>query len=178
MKKLLFTLLLCMGFTFSNYSQDKTKKDTVETMRIEELPAVIINRAGADFSVYITDKHPDKKVTDLQEKFVAYDLGKDYEGYEMYLLIMKSKDRSLSATYNEKGKLIRVVENYKNVRMPNEVIYSIYKNYPGWSIVNDKFLYSQEEGDIKKKEYSIKIKKGDEIRKLTVHDNGEILRVK
>lgn len=178
MKKLLFTLLLCMGFAFSTYSQDKTKKDTIETMKIVELPAVIINRAGADFSVYITDKHPDKSVTDLQEKFVAYDLGKDYEGYETYLLIMKSKNRSLSATYNEKGKLVRVVENYKNIRMPNEVIYSVYKTYPGWTIVNDKYLYSQEEGDIKKKEYNIKIKKGDEIRKLTVNDNGEILKVK
>jgi hypothetical protein len=34
-----------------------------------------------------------------------------------HLLLMKTKDGSLSATYNDKGKLIRVVEEYKNVRL-------------------------------------------------------------
>jgi hypothetical protein len=45
-------------------------------------------------------------------------------------------------TYNENGKLISVVENYKNVLF-SKVIYEIYKKYPGWQIVNDKYLYSQ-----------------------------------
>jgi hypothetical protein len=51
----------------------------------------------------------------MEEKFIAYDIGKDYEGAETYLLLMKTKNGSLSATYNDKGKLIRVVEEYKNV---------------------------------------------------------------
>jgi hypothetical protein len=39
-----------------------------------------------------------------------------------------SKGGTLAATYNEKGQLIRVVENYKNVVLPSKLIYEIYKN--------------------------------------------------
>ena len=122
------------------------------------------------------DNNPDPDVRRLEEKFIAYDLGKDYEGNENYLLTMSTKDGSLSATYDEKGKLIRVVENYKNVQLPSVVIYSIYKNFPDWSIVNDKFLYTQTEGDILKKQYNIKIKKNEKVRKLVVHPDGEIVK--
>ncbi len=177
--KTFMVILLLIGLTFSSYSQDKKMENGEKgNVKFEELPAVVIKRAGADFSVYLPDKHPSKSVTDLQEKFVAYDLGKDYEGFESYLLIMQSKNRNLAATYNENGKLIRVVENYKNIRMPNSVIYSIYKNYPEWTVVKDKYTYTQEEGDILKKQYNVKIKKGKEIMRLKVNDKGEILKAK
>jgi hypothetical protein len=54
------------------------------------------------------------KVRALQDSFIAYDLGVNYEGYDTYLVYMEIKGGSLSATYNENGKLISVVENYKS----------------------------------------------------------------
>ena len=57
-------------------------------------------------------------------------------------------------------------------------MYSIYKTYPGWSLVNDKYLYSQEEGDIIKKQYNCKIKNGNQTKNLVVQANGEILKVR
>lgn len=178
MKSIILTFLL-IGLSISSYSQDKPKKDTQQgKMKIEELPAVVIKRVGSDFSVYLPDKNPDMNVRNMEEKFIAYDIGKDYEGNESYLLIMQSKKGSLAATYDENGKLTRVVEQYKNTRLPSEVIYSVYKNYPDWTIVNDKFLYTQAEGDVLKKQYNLKIKKGKETMKLTVRPNGEILKAK
>jgi hypothetical protein len=41
------------------------------------------------FSVYIPDNHPDK--IQEEEKFIAYDIGTDYEGTESYLLIMQTQ---------------------------------------------------------------------------------------
>lgn len=178
MKSFIIALLL-LGLTTTSYSQDKTKKDVEEgIIKMEELPAVVIKRVGTDFSIYLPDNNPDQDVRRMQEKFIAYDIGKDYEGYENYLLLMETKDGSLSATYNENGKLIRVVENYKNVRLPNEVIYSVYRTYPDWTIVNDKYLYTQEEGDILKKQYNLKIKKDKQTLRLTVRPNGDILKVR
>lgn len=178
MKSIILTFLL-IGLSIWSYSQDKPKKDTQQgKMKIEELPAVVIKRVGSDFSVYLPDKNPDMNVRNMEEKFIAYDIGKDYEGNESYLLIMQSKKGSLAATYDENGKLTRVVEQYKNTRLPSEVIYSVYKNYPDWTIVNDKFLYTQAEGDVLKKQYNLKIKKGKETMKLTVRPNGEILKAK
>lgn len=103
-------------------------------------------------------------------------MGRDYEGFENYLVIMETPEGSLTATYNENGKLMSVVENYKNVKLPTDLIYSIYKTFPGWQIVNDKYLYSQKEGDVTKKEYNLKIKKDNEVRRLVVKPNGEIVK--
>jgi hypothetical protein len=173
--KTFIVILLFLGFAASSYSQKKTEKEEGK-MDVIYLPEIVIKKAGADFSVYVPDDNPDQNVRRLEEKFVAYDLGKDYEGNETYLLTMDVKNGSLAATYDEKGKLIRVVENYKNVVLPSEVIYSIYKNFPEWTIVNDKFLYTQTEGDIVKKQYNVKIKKNNDVRKLVVHPDGEIVK--
>jgi hypothetical protein len=169
--------LLFFGLTASSYSQDKTKDKTEEgVMKMETLPGVVIKRIGSDFSIYLPDNNADERVRLLEEKFIAYDIGKDYEGNEEYLLTMETKTGSLAATYNDKGKLVRVVENYKNLKLPSVVIYSVYKMFPGWTIVNDKYLYTQEEGDVIKQQYNLKIKKDKETRKLVVRPNGEIIK--
>ena len=175
--KTFIVILLILGFTTFSYSQKKPETDKQEgKMDIINLPEIVIKKAGSDFSVYVPDNNPDTDVRRLEEKFIAYDLGKDYEGNETYLVTMYIKNGSLAATYDENGKLTRVVENYKNVILPSDVIYSIYKKYPEWTIVNDKFLYTQNEGDILKKQYNIKIKKNDKIRKLVVRPDGEIVK--
>ena len=168
--KTFIIILVFLAASTSSYSQDTGK------IKIEELPEVIIKRAGSDFSVYLPSNSPDQRVKVVEEKFIAYDLGKDAEGAEEYLLIMEAKNGSLAATYDNTGKLIRVVEEFKNVRLPNQVIYSVYRTYPGWTIVNDKFLYTQEKGDVTKKQYNIKIKKDKDVVKLVVKPNGEIIK--
>jgi hypothetical protein len=168
-------VLLFLGFASSSYSQKEPQKEE-GSMDVINLPEIVIKKAGADFSVYVPDKNPDSSVRRVEEKFVAFDLGKDNEGSEEYLIIMQIKKGTLAATYNENGKLIRVVENYKNVTLPNQVIYSVYKQFPGWTIVNDKFVYTQEEGDIIQKQYNIKIKKDNDVRRLVVRPNGEIIK--
>jgi len=172
MKALIIILFLSVTLAVNAQVTEKGK------IKIEELPGVIIKRVGTDFSVYIPDNNPDQKVKMVEEKFIAYDLGKDAEGYEEYLVVMEVKNGSLTATYNEQGKLVRVVEQFKNVVLPGEVIYSIYRTYPGWTIVNDSFVYTQEDGDIIKKQYNVKIKKDKETVKLLVRPNGEILKAK
>ena len=168
--KTFIIIFVFLAVTTSSYSQDTGK------IKIEELPEVIIKRAGKDFSVYLPSNSPDQRVKTVEQKFIAYDLGKDAEGAEEYLVLMQVKNGSLAATYDDKGKLIRVVENFKNVKLPSQVIYSVYRTYPGWTIVNDKFLYTQEKGDVTKKQYNIKIKKDKDIVKLVVKPNGEIVK--
>ncbi len=174
--KSIICLLVIVGFALTGYSQDKTY-ESGESMSLKKLPEIVIKRAGNDFSVYLPEfENQDEKIKQLQESFIAYDLGKDYEGYENYLVTMKVKDGSLVATYNEKGKLTRVVEKYENVKLPTDVIYGVYKTYPGWKISNDKYLYSQEDGDIIKKQYNLRLTKDKETKKIVVNSKGEILK--
>lgn len=174
--KAFIIIVAFLGMSITSFSQDKKVKNNEEgTMKAVELPEIVIKTAGKDFSFYLPDKHPDPNVKKLEDEFIAYNIGTDYEGYDSYLVVFEGKKGTLSATYNANGKLTGVVENYKNIQLPAPVIYSIYKSYPGWKIVNDKYLYSQEDGDIIKKEYNLKIKKDKETINLKVNPKGEII---
>jgi hypothetical protein len=169
-------LALILGLNITTYSQKKVEEGNDEgNMNTVDLPEIVIKNAGKDFSYYLPDKNPDITVNKLQKEFVAYDLGKDYEGYENYLVILSVGKGTLSATYDVNGKLTSVVEKYTDTMLPHAVIYSVYKAYPGWQIVNDKYLYTQENGDVTKKEYNLKLKKDKETIKLKVNPKGEII---
>jgi len=169
MKKMLSVLLLV--FPLLVLSQEKQDVE----LSSDELPTVVIKNAGDDFSVYLPDRNPDHKVRKLQDKFIGYNLGKTEEGFDEYLVLFEGEDASLAATYNEKGKLLRVVEKYQNVKLPRKVIFSVYKQYPDWVIVQDKFLYTQKDGDIIKKQYNLKIKNGNQTKKIVVKPNGDLI---
>jgi hypothetical protein len=70
--EIIYYYFVVLGLATSSYSQDKqTKQDREEgLMKVEELPAVVIKRIGADFSVYIPDNHPDKDVRRLEENLL------------------------------------------------------------------------------------------------------------
>jgi hypothetical protein len=174
MKKIIMTLLFS-GFVTSSYSQYHQKKGSGPDAGSSETEELITKNTASNLSVYIPNKNPDGKVRGLQQKFFDYAPGKEYEGAKSYVVTMKIKNGSLAATYNGQGKLTTVVENYENVKLPNTVVYTILQKFPKWEIINDTFLYTQEHGNVMKNQYSIKIKKEHEIRKLTVHANGELL---
>lgn len=175
MKTLIF-IVLTLGMYAPTYSQEKMTNDNSEgAMNMVALPEIVIKNAGKDFSYYLPDKNPDPSIRKLQSDFIAYNLGKDYEGFDNYLVILEGEKGILTATYDDKGKLTSVVEKYNNTQLPPPVIYSVYKAYPGWQIVNDKYLYTQENGDITKKEYNLKLKKNNEVLKLKVNPKGDIL---
>lgn len=174
MKTLILFFICCV--TPLCYSQTNLSNSSqAEELDLNELPEIVISKIGDDFSIYLPDKNPDLGVRNLQKYFVAYDLGKDYEGYDTYLVMMKNDKGTLTASYNEKGKLTRVVEKYENVKLPNEVIVAVTRNFPGWAIAEDKFHYSQTDGDITKKQYHVKIKKDNKFKKLVLDPNGEII---
>lgn len=176
--KSIVRLLIVLGMSYTAMAQDAPKNGLEdEAMDSRNLPEIVIKKVGDDFSVYLPEyESKDQKIKHLQDAFIAYDLGKDYEGYENYLVTMKIKDGSLVATYNENGKLTRVVEKYDNVKLPMSVIYGVYKEFPGWQIINDKYLYAQEDGDIVKKQYNLKLKKDKETKKIVVNSKGQLLK--
>ncbi|MBW4362323.1 hypothetical protein [Flavobacterium taihuense] len=174
--KAVLIIALVLGMHITLYSQNKIGDVNTEgNMSTVDLPEIVIKNIGKDFSYYLPDKNPDITVNQLEKEFVAYDLGKDYEGYENYLVILSTKKGTLSATYDMNGKLTSVIEKYTDTMLPHPVIYSVYKAYPGWQIVNDKYLYTQENGDVTKKEYNLKLKKDNETIKLKINPKGEII---
>jgi hypothetical protein len=77
------TLLLLYYFRFDHFflftSEDREGHEG-RIMKVQDLPAVVIKSVGDDFSVYLPDMNADPKVRTLEDSFIAYDLGKNYEG--------------------------------------------------------------------------------------------------
>ena len=164
--------LLFLSLTSLSLAQEKK---SLSGERVDQLPEVVIESAGDEFSVYLPDNNRDRTVRKVEDTFISYRLGKDFEGYENYMVFFKIKDGRLTAYYNENGKLIKTIERYGRTIMPREVHKTLNKKFPGWMITNDNYLYSQEEGEILKKEYSIRLKKDKDIHKIKVRSDGQIV---
>lgn len=171
MKSFMFGLLF-LSLTSLSWAQEK--KSSVKE-RVDHLPEVVIEAAGEEFSVYLPDNNQDKTVRKVEDTFISYRLGKDFEGYENYMVFFKIKEGKLTATYNKNGKLLKTVEVYGRTVIPREVIKTITEEFPGWMIAKDSYLYSQKEGEILKKQYKFILKKDKDTHKLTVASDGEIV---
>lgn len=166
--------LLILGMIFPIFAQEKISDVYYES---GELPAVVLKKAGEEFSVYYPDNsNPDSRVLELQSSFISYNLGKDFEGHDSYLLVLEVEGGMLSATFNDTGKLLSVVERYENAKLPKKVRLNLAKKFPEWTLVRDKFLYVQKNGEVKRKQYKIIMKKDNKIRRVVVNEEGEIIR--
>jgi len=168
--------LLIIGLGFPVFAQEKQSDDFYES---HELPAVVLKKAGDEFSVYYPDNsNPDSRVLRLENKFISYKIDNDFQGNTEYLLLLEVEGGVLSATFNEKGKLVSVVEKFENARLPEKIRVKLASEYPEWNLIKDKFLYVQKMGEIKRKEYKIIMKKDNKIKRIVVDEDGTIIRGK
>jgi len=175
MKKLCMYLLI-IGLGIPVFAQEKQSDDFYES---NELPAVVLKKAGDEFSVYYPDNtNPDSRVLKLENKFISYKIENDFQGKTEYLLLLEIEGGALAATFNKKGKLISVVEKFENTKLPEKIRKKLAVEYPEWNLVKDKFLYVQKIGKIKRKEYKIIMKKGNKIKRIVVDEDGMIIRGK
>ncbi len=175
MKKLCVYLFV-LGMVFPVYTQEEGVEEYIES---SDLPAIVLKKAGNEFSVYYPDNlNPDSRVLELENKFISYKIGNDFQGKESYLLLLEIENGFLSATFNGKGKLISVVEKFENVKLSEKIRSSLAEKFPEWKMMKDRFLYVQRHGEVKRKEYRIIMKKGKKVRRVTVNEDGEIIRGK
>lgn len=187
MKAIIKVIVLCLITTVS-YSQNKKVKKSTSSVPANntEMQEVVVISSGKNALVYVRDNNVDLKVTKLQDTFMAYDINnhKDVYGADFMpssiqvSFELESGDGKLQATYNEKRKLISVVENYENVALPYNVSRYVYKEYPGWKIVSDKYNYSQENGAITKKEYRLTMTNGNKTKKIRVNPVDELVAIR
>jgi len=172
--KNLCVFLFVLGMMFPVCAQEQGMEYYYES---NDLPAVVLKKAGDEFSVYYPDNsNPDSRVLELENKFISYKIGNQFQGKESYLLLLEIEDGFLSATFNAKGKLISVVEKFENVKLPEKIRNSLAEKFPEWKMMKDKFIYVQKRGEIKRKEYRIIMKNGKKVRRITVNEDGKIIR--
>jgi hypothetical protein len=168
MKKLMLILFL-FGLFNPLHAQ------ITETEELKEVELVAINYKYLDA---VTNEEVAVPVKNLEQRIAQYDIKStdiyhdDYETYEVSFFIPEG---TVLAAYDRDGKLLRTVERYKNVGLPEAVRTAVKKHYPDWTVSKDVYLvnYHDEKGANKK--YKLKLENGKEVMRIKTDEKGKIL---
>ena len=144
--------------------------------QVEVLPEVELD-VNYKYLNAVNSNYVPEAVKNLENKVAFYSLTEsdfynvEFDTYHVKFFIPKGK---IVADYDKNGEIIGTFEQFKNVRLPNSVLISIYKRYPEWNIVEDAYMVDYFDG-IAKKEYKIKLKNKNKKKTIRIDDVGEIL---
>lgn len=79
------------------------------------------------------------------------------------------------ALYNDKGEIIKTVERYKDVQLPDDVQYALITEYPDWEVVKDIYHVKFNHKKGVDKYFVVRLKKGDKSLRLKIDDQGNYL---
>ena len=166
MKKL-FIGLLVFGFaTQLMFSQ------------IEKLPEVdiTVNYKYLN-SINAENQDVDLAVKELEEEVAFYNLKESElykDEYETYYVSFYIPQGKIVAAYNRDGKILRTIERFENIKLPDAVVASILEKYPNWSIKGDAYKVDyRDNSGIAKKQYKVNLQKNGKTIKVKINDKGE-----
>jgi hypothetical protein len=164
-KIMLFLGVLIVGFIIPSFAQETLPEVTVSSVRYKYLSAVdnkdlpapvkILERKAAEFDVKNSEFYDDE----YDEYHISFYLPSGY----------------ILATYDRDGKLLRTAEKYKKVAMPPAVAQAVAKRFPQWTVPNDMYLVTYQEGKEPKKVWKLVLQNGDKRLRVKTDDKGEFL---
>ncbi|HET7360726.1 MAG TPA: hypothetical protein VFI78_02215 [Salinimicrobium sp.] len=89
--------------------------------------------------------------------------------YDAYQVSFKSPKGKLIVNYDENGEIKSTFQKFKNVLLPYETGLSVYRHYPGWDIVSNKYVAASRNGEIKREFYKIKLQNGKKSKSLKLN---------
>lgn len=165
MKKLLFALFV-IGMSFQALAQEPV---------VEKLSEIRIVAADYKYLDQANSEEVSVPVKMLREKVASYNV-KDSpfyrDDYELYSISFYIPEGKILAAYDQDGKLLRTIERFKDVTLPQDVTQAVVKRFPKWTISNDVYRvsYHNEKGVDKK--YKLRLENGDERMWVKIDDKG------
>jgi hypothetical protein len=114
----------------------------------------------------------------LQKEVANYDLQEaDFyqDDYDFYTVNFFIPDGKVVVAYDKDGNILRTIEKYNNVSLPEDVRNAVVKRFPGWGIYEDvyRITYNQDKGA--KKTYKLTLVNGDKKMRVKLDENGAFL---
>lgn len=168
MKRLIFCLMV-LGMISQNYGQE------INDGMLDE---VVVRATNYKYLNTVGTREATTTVNELQKKVAQFDLKEsefyqdDYDTYKVYFYIPNGK---ILAAYDKDGNLLRTVEKFTDIALPQDVLTAVAKKYPGWSIYKDVYLINYSSDKQAKKTYKVRLENG--VRKVHVKtdENGVFL---
>ena len=168
MKKILLSLFV-LGLTSQGFSQ---------ITKVEELSEVVVSAVNYKYLNATTNEEVALPVKMLERKAAAYNIKESElysDEYDYYTVSFFIPDGRIVAVYNADGQIIRTVEKFKNVKLPDAVNKSVMDRFPKWTVESDVYLVSYVDDKGSKKTYKLKLKNGDERMRVKVDETGTFL---
>jgi len=149
-----------------------------QVVKTEELSEVVVMAVNYKYLNQVDNTEAAIPVKMLERKAAAYDVTtQDYyqDDFEFYTVSFFIPDGKLVAVYDAEGKIIRTIEKFNNVSLPDAVKKAVLKRYPNWTIVKDVYRVSYAETKGAKKTYKLKLKNGDKVLRVKMNEDGEFL---
>ena len=167
--KTLIISLLAIGITGIAYAQEA---------KLEELSEVVVEAVNYKYLSTTDNKEAAVPVKMLERKAAAYDVTtKDYyqDNYDYYSVSFVIPDGKLVAVYDPDGKILRTIEKFKDIQLPDAVSKALQDRFPNWEIVQDVYRIRYEDRKGALKNYKIKLQNGEKTMKVMMSEEGEFL---
>lgn len=149
-----------------------------QVVKTEELSEVVVMAVNYKYLNQVDNTEAAIPVKMLERKAAAYDVTtKDYyeDDFDFYTVSFYIPDGKLVAVYDPEGKIIRTIEKFNDVALPDAVKKAVLKRYPNWEIVKDVYRVSYTDTKGAKKTYKLKLMNGDKVLRVKMNEDGEFL---
>ncbi len=149
-----------------------------QVTKVEQLSEVVVTAVNYKYLNAVDNSEAAIPVQMLERKAAAYDVtAQDYyiDDYDFYTVSFFIPDGKIVAVYDPDGKIMKTIEKFKDIKLPQAVNQALAERFPNWELVSDVYrvTYSEEKGA--KKTYKLKLKNEDKVMRVKMSDDGEFL---
>ncbi len=114
----------------------------------------------------------------LRDKVAFYNVKESdlySDEYDYYTINFFIPEGRIVAAYDQDGKILRTIEKFNNVKLPEDVLYAVAERFPNWAIEKDVYRVNYKQDVGARQEYKIKLRNGEKTMVIKVNEKGEFL---
>jgi hypothetical protein len=150
-----------------------------QVIKTEELSEVVLYATNYKYLNSVASEEPAAiPVEMLERKVAAFNLeDSDYyqDDYDFYQIRFFIPDGKILAAYDKDGKILRTIEKFKNVKLPESVSNAVLDRFPGWTVSEDTYLVNYHQTKGVEKSYKLTLVNGDKKIRVKLDDKGNFL---
>jgi hypothetical protein len=166
MKKFVLVVFL-MGLTSPLIAQDPVLLSEVVVTAVNYKYLSAVDNSIASIPVKFLEKEAAMFKAEGRDLYVD-----NFNTYEVSFYI---PDGKIAALYDGEGNILKTIERFENVQLPEDIKMAVKKRFPEWNIVKDVYevKYSNKKGA--KMVYKLKLKNGDKTLRVKMDQVGNYL---
>jgi hypothetical protein len=168
MKKFIIGLLV-LGLTSQAFAQ---------ITEVEQLSEVVVTAVNYKYLNAMDNTEAAIPVQMLERKAAAFNVQEqDYyiDDYDYYTVQFFIPDGKIVAVYDADGKIMRTIEKFNDIKLPEAVSNALLERFPNWEVVSDVYRVTYSDTKGATKSYKLKLKNGDKTMRVKMSDKGEFL---